>query len=135
MIEQASIPIGRRFELVQKVSEQLCMKTIDLGDFLNPLRIIAMVRERMMRVGDADLRIDPHASLAAEHQGRNTSQVGLKCDNLKVVHQLRIIRKSYWYTGGLFDRPRHPPGIFLSGLDSALALPDRRHVFVQPSAI
>src|SRR5438034_7750368 len=124
MIQQASISIGRLFELLQKVGEQLRVQTIDLRDLLNPIRIIAVMRKRMMRVGDADLWIDAHASLAAEHQGCNTSQVGLKCDNLEVVHQLRIIWKGDWYPGGLFDRRRHRVVIFLGGLDSPLDLPD-----------
>ena len=38
-----------------------------LRDLLDPLGIAAVVRERMMRIGHADLGIGPHAAFAAHH--------------------------------------------------------------------
>ena len=67
-VEQRAIRFPGRLEFFQEVSEDLRVQAVDLGDLLDPFGVAAVVRERVVRVGDVDLRVDAHAALAPDHQ-------------------------------------------------------------------
>src|SRR5262249_31826455 len=117
MIEQTSVAIRRGLEPLQEVSKQLGVKTVDLGDLLNPVRIATMMRERMMRIRNTDLRIYPHAAFSPQHQSRDASQVRLKGHDLQIEHQLRIIGESNRYTRWFLQRWRRRLIVFLRELN------------------
>src|SRR5215471_20243177 len=48
----------------------------------------------MMRIGHADFRIGSITLLPANHEGDDASQIGLICQHLQVIHQLRVLVKS-----------------------------------------
>ena len=85
-------PSGVASSLLEEVREQLHVEHVDLGDLLDPLRLVAVVGQRMVRIGHADLRIGPQAALAAEHHRRDAREVGLERDHLQVEHQLHVVR-------------------------------------------
>ena len=67
------------------------MKRIDLGHFRQLLRIAAVVRERMMRFGDADLGIGSRAGFARQLERDHAGDVALQRQHLQVEHQPRVV--------------------------------------------
>ena len=82
----------------------------------------AMMRERMVRIGNADFGIRANAAFAAEHHGGDACQVGLERDRLQIEHQLHIIAVLERNAGGLLGRRRDR--IFLRGGDAHFDLAD-----------
>jgi len=62
MIEQVAVAVGCRFQLVQPVGEGLDQVGVDLGDVIDLDRIVLMMGDGMVAVGDADVAI---AAIAA----------------------------------------------------------------------
>ena len=91
MVEQTSITVLGSLELLEEVREELDVEGINLRDFLNEVRVAAMVRQRMMRVGHADFRVSTTAAFAADHHRRNSGEIGLECDRLQIEHQLHVL--------------------------------------------
>src|SRR6185503_15788540 len=91
--------------------------------------------ERMMRIGDANLRIDSHTALAAQHHRCNPRQVRLERDHLELIHQLRIVGQRDWYPGGFLHCRRHLAIVLLGSLDPSLDLSYSRKVFVELPAV
>src|SRR5262245_57088367 len=89
----------------------------------------------MMRVGDANLGIDSHTALAAQHHRCNSSQVRLKRDHLELIHQLRIVGQHNRYPGGFLNCRRYLPIVLLGSLYPPLDLSYRGKVFLEFSAI
>src|SRR5215813_3195303 len=111
------------------------MKTIDLGYFFNPVRIVAVMGERMMRIGDANLGINSHAALATEHHCRNPGKVCPKRHHLELIHQLRIIGQRDWYARWLLNCRRHLAIVLLGGLYPPFDLSYCRQIFVELFAV
>ena len=63
VVEQRAVAVGRVLHLLDEPGEQLHVHRVDLGHLLDPLLVVAVVRERMVRIGDVDLGIRPHAAL------------------------------------------------------------------------
>ena len=57
MVEQVPIAVGRRAQLLEEVGEQLRVIGVELRELLKLLRLVAVVREPMMRLRDADFRV------------------------------------------------------------------------------
>ena len=55
VIEQRAVAVGRRLQLVDVVREELRLQRLDLDDLRDLLDVAAVVRQRVVRVGDADL--------------------------------------------------------------------------------
>ena len=55
------------------------------------LGAVAVVRQRVMPLRDADLGIRAEVELAAEHEGDDAREVGLKREPLQLVHQLDVV--------------------------------------------
>ena len=54
-------------------------------------RVVAVVRQRVVRVGDADLGVGPRAGLACELKGDDASDVALEREHLKIEHQPGVV--------------------------------------------
>src|SRR5262249_51137718 len=111
------------------------MKSVDLGDLFDPIRIVAMMCERMMRIGYADFRVNSGAAFPSNHERRYSSQISLKCHQLEVIHQLCILRKSERDAAGLVDLRLEVTVVLLSRFDSPLDLAYRDQVFIHLAAI
>ena len=59
VIEQRAVAVGRRSQLLEERREQLRLIGVHLGELRDLLRIVAVVREPVVRLGDADFRIGP----------------------------------------------------------------------------
>src|SRR6266850_5735516 len=59
VIEQRPVTIRRRSQFLQVTGEQLDVVRLDPGAFLHLHRIVLVMGQWMMRLGDADLRIGP----------------------------------------------------------------------------
>ena len=66
LIEERAIAVGGRTQSVKQMSEHLRVEDVDLRQFGEPLRIVAMVRHEVVRLGNTDLGIGPVAQFAAD---------------------------------------------------------------------
>ena len=64
---------------------------VDLGHLGDLLGVVAVVRQRVVRVGDADLGIGPVAGLAGELEGDDAGDVALERQHLQVEHQPGVV--------------------------------------------
>ena len=78
MIKERPVAVWRRLQSLEQVRKERHMIGVDLGELGKLLRIVRMVRDRMMRLGHADLRIRPRAALARHLEGHDPRQIGLK---------------------------------------------------------
>src|SRR5262249_10840181 len=67
------------------------MEGIDLRYLRYLFRIVAVMARRMVRIGDADLRIGSIALLARELECHDAGDIGLKGEDLQVEHELRVV--------------------------------------------
>ena len=130
VVEQRAVAVGGGPELLDEVSEQLQVVRVDAGDLLHELRVAAMVGERMVRVGNADLGIALQAPLASDHHGRDAREVGLEGHHLEVEHQLDVLGERRGDAGRLLDARRELGAFLFRPLQPPLDLPDRVEVLV-----
>ena len=78
-------------QLLEQVREQRHVIRVDLRQLRELLRRVLVMRRRVMRLGDADLRIGPRAHLARELERDDARDVGLQREHLQVEHQLRVL--------------------------------------------
>ena len=90
-IEQRRITVVNRFELLEEVIQHLDVVRVDLRVRRELVRMVVVVRDGMMRIGDADLRIGTAGVLARHHEGADARDVGLERQRLKVEQQLDIL--------------------------------------------
>jgi hypothetical protein len=108
---------------------------VDHRDVLEPRGHIRVVRGRVMRLVQADLREPAAARLALHHHGDDARRVTLEREGLQVEHQLRVIavdgRRALRRLHG-----RRQIAVFLFRLDDApLDLANRLEVLVDLAAI
>ena len=89
VVEQRAIPVRSGLQLLQEVREELYVKRVDLGEERQLLGVVSMVRQAMVRIGDAELGIGPRADLARQHESRDPRRIRLESEHLQVEHQLR----------------------------------------------
>ena len=68
MIQQGAITVLCLLQLLQQVRMHAHVKGVDLEELLELVRVTLMVRNRVMTIGDADLRIRAVAALPTEHE-------------------------------------------------------------------
>src|SRR5437016_3356111 len=91
VIEQRTVAVGSGFQFLEKLREQRHVERVDLGDFGELFRIVAMMTRGMVRVWDADFRIRTVIELARQLEADNPSDVGLKRQDLQVEQELRVV--------------------------------------------
>mgnify|MGYP000057988217 CR=1 FL=1 len=92
-----------RDELHQLAGEQFGVMAVDRRHAVDQLRLIIVMRERVVRVRGADLRVGPRALLFADHERDDPGQIGLKRQNLQVRHQLQVVFEHRRRTLGLLE--------------------------------
>ena len=89
--KRVAVDILSGFHLFQKVGQLLHVPDIDLGDFFDPVRPIAVVGEVMVAVADADFGKITVVAVAGDHKRGDARGVGLERQNEHVVHQPDIL--------------------------------------------
>src|SRR5262245_64758647 len=79
VVEQRAIAVGSVAQLLQIIREEFQMVLLNLSALLHLDRIVLMMRQRMMRLRNADLWIRPRALLAPVHE----------CDDAGDVRRIR----------------------------------------------
>jgi hypothetical protein len=104
MVQERAVAVGGGLEARHEVGEQLHVEDVDLRDLLDPLRVVAVVGQRVMGVAHPDLRVGLEAALAADHHRADAGEVGLEGDDLQVVHQLDVVGEEHGDAVGLLHR-------------------------------
>ena len=68
VVQKIRIALGRAFQLLEEVGETFDQVLVDLGDLLDLVRIVLMMRHLMVTVADIDFRIRPVAARICDHQ-------------------------------------------------------------------
>src|SRR5712691_7224807 len=87
VIEQRAVAVGGGLQFLEKIREQRHVERIDLGNFGELFRIVAMMTRGMVRVRDADFRIGTVIELARQLEGDDSCDVGLKRQDLQVEQE------------------------------------------------
>ena len=130
VVQQRTVAVGRRAELRQVLREELRMIAVDLRHVRDQLGHVAVMRQRMVRLGHANLRVRAGALLLADHERDDARQVGLKRQELQVEHQRQVIFEDRWHALRLLDRRQLEVALFLGFLDAPFDVADRLGVFV-----
>ena len=128
MVEQGAVALGGGLELLDEFREQGNVMGVHLREVHRLLGVFAaairLVRQRVVRVGDANVRERAAADVAHHHEGEDTGRVDLERRREQIEHDgdVFVVRL------GRPDRGRQRDGIavrpLLSALDAALDLPD-----------
>ena len=95
-----------------------------------------MVRERVVRIGHADLGVGAVARLARELERDDAGDVALQRQHLQVEHQPGVVGVGGRHAGRAVEiRQRVVGGAGLGLLDAALHLADGVEVLADPGAI
>src|SRR6185503_8395650 len=84
LIEQRAVTVRSGAKSLDEFRKQRQMVGVDLGVRLDRLRPVTVMGDRVVRLGDTDIRIGALAQLASEHEGEHTSQVGLIRDRQQI---------------------------------------------------
>ncbi len=136
VIQQVAIAVRRGPQPVQVVREHLDMMRVDLGELFDLLPVSLMMRDSVMRIGNADRTIRPVAAFPADHDRDHAREVRLERDHLKIEHQLRMILERARNTHGpLHHRQFQRGALLLRQLDAPLDVANRVHVIAELAAI
>ena len=135
MVQQGTIAIGRRSQLVEELCEQADVIGIDLDQLRKTCRVVLMMRNRVVRIGNAELGEGPAALLAADHECDNARQVALIGDGEQVVHQHRVLLKHRWNAGRLIHHRKFLRVFRFDLLDSPLDVANGLEIFCQLGAV
>ena len=79
------------FSFSHPAGELLHVIGVDLRHLFHQIFLIAMVGERMVAVGDADLAIGARGAFVRDQERHDARQVGLERDRHHVGHQLEVL--------------------------------------------
>ena len=75
---------------------------VDLRDFFNEVRLITVVRQWMVAVGDVDLAVRARSAFVRDQKCNHAGEVGLKGHRHHVRHQLEVLGEICRYAVRLF---------------------------------
>ena len=87
MIEHGAVAIRHLGELVQELREHLRVIGLHLRQAVHLALLVVVMRQRMERVGDADVVVGLAADFSRHHEGENARHVGLVRQRHQVEHQ------------------------------------------------
>ena len=90
VFQQRAVAVGKRLQPVQELAEQLRIVGLKLGEGDELLGLVAVVRQRVMRLADAHLRVDALAGFPAHHERHDPGDVRFVRDRKQVEHQRRV---------------------------------------------
>ena len=85
------LPSGVAFSLREELGEQRHVELIDLRHARDLVRIVAVMRQRMMRIGHADFGIGAVAGFARELERDDARDVALQRQHLQIEHQPGVV--------------------------------------------
>ena len=91
MIEQRPVAVRRGSQLLYEVAEQREMVRIDLAVLGDRVGDVPVVRDDVMRLGHADLRVADAARFDTFHERGHTSDVGSPRERDQVVHHAHVL--------------------------------------------
>src|SRR5439155_9975129 len=91
VIEERAVTIGSSLHSLEELGKQRNMVRIDLRYLRQLFRIPPVMAGRMVRIGDADVRVRTIALLARELEGDDARNVCLEGQNLQVEHELGVV--------------------------------------------
>src|SRR4029453_14304535 len=115
-------------ELLEVRREQRDVMGLYLRAFLELLGIVLMVRQLMMRIRDAELRVGPRALLASVHERDYARQVALIREHLQVVEQLHVLVERVRNAYGTIDVGQLAGALLACLLDAPFDIPQRLEV-------
>jgi len=131
VVDERAVAVRRAGQLGHELAEERHVVLVDLLHLLDLLAVAAVVRQRVVRVGDADLRIRRAALLAADHVGEDARGVGLVGEHEQVVHQPGVVLERDRDAGGRFQQRQFAVGLRFGDLDAPLDLAHGVEVVVQ----
>ena len=112
------------------------MELIDLRHARDLVRIVAVMRERMVRIGNTDLWVGAIAGFAGELERDDPGDVTLQRQHLQVEHQSRVIGIGRRHAHGPVQiRQRIIRGVSLGLLNAALDLAHGVKILADPRAV
>ena len=91
MIEQRAVAVRSRAQLLHEVAEQRKMVRVDLRVFGDARRDTTVVRDDVVRLGHADLRVADAARFDTVHERGHASDVGAPRERDQVVHHADVL--------------------------------------------
>ena len=88
------------------------------------------MRQRMVRLRHANLRIRARALFLADHERDDAREIGLKRQELQVQHQRQVIFKDRRRALRLLDRRQFELALFLGSLNAPLNVANRLGIFI-----
>ena len=131
MVEQRAVAVRGRPQLRHVLREQLRVVAVDLRHAGDQLRHVVVVRQRVVRLRHADLRVGARALLLADHERDDAGQVGLEREELQVEHQLQVILEDRGRAPRLAQLRQFEVVLLLRPLDAPFHVADRFGVLVQ----
>src|SRR5215203_5422434 len=135
VIEQRSIAIWRRLELLDEIREQRHVVRVDLGELHQLLRIVGVMRHGMMRLWHADVWVGSGARFTGQLERDDPSDVSLEGQHLQIEHQLDVLFPDRWNAGGSIEIRQRGCVAQLGALNAALDLTDRIQILPDLEAI
>ena len=91
-------------QLLQEPGELLHVPQVDLGDLLQDLFLVVVVRQVVMALGDPDVGERPVAPLVGQQEGGDPGRVGLERQDHHVEHELDVLAEGARDAGRRFRR-------------------------------
>ena len=130
IVEQGAVALRNGFQLLHPGRELPHMIVIDLRDFLDHGRIVAVMRQRVMPIGKTDFAVSAVAAFAHRQERGHARKIRLEGDGHHVGHQLEVLAEFRGDAEGLSIGDRFGRHAFRA-LNAALQLANRREVFVE----
>src|SRR5262245_46432531 len=112
------------------------MERVDLRNFGDLLRVVAVMARRMVRIRYADLRIRTIVVLTRKLEADHTRDIPLKGQNLQVVHELGMVGERGRNSHGPVEVGRFVIRYrFLAALDFTFHLTNALEILIQPGVI
>ena len=90
------------------------------------------MRHGVVRFGDADVRIDPLAGVAAHHEREDARDVGLVGQRQQIEQQHHVLFERFGNADRRVGHAQFGRGLLLGPLDPLLDLPDVLEVIAEP---
>ena len=129
-------PSGVAFSLLMKYANSSMWSTLICVDALDPVLLVPVVRQRVVRIGHADLRVRAQAAFAADHQRRRraSGRPGTRRPAGRTSAS-RSRRRARACRVGLSMPGRQVAHVLLGDLDPPLDFANRRQVLVELAAV
>jgi len=113
------------FEFIEEIGELLHVEDINLGDFIQVGRLLLVVGNVVVALGDADLLEASVRSIMCHQEGGDAGGIRFEGEDHHIKHELKVFFIGIWsafgcWHAGIF-RDAHGLGFFNLALDLAYA--------------